>query len=507
MNFNIEYNNKHIKLDNLNPDILLIKLTAEFEFSLNTDAYTLSCKDSSNDPIIIDDQDDLEVAVVGLSSSQNYDGSINLLILDKDPNSNKNLSFVKQMAESKVIAITKNYDDSVVNTDEIVYDAVSKVSEKVMSMTESKISDIIESRLETLVNERMQFAVAQKMNKFSEEEAKEQAKLKAENDAKQAQIKAENDAKQANIDKKRQLDKQAKRSCVEQIKKLKNLVKQKDEEIAKLEKVDQKSSIQGNNKAVHYGVWCDGCQQGPIVGTRYKCLQSPDYDLCQRCEPIHNQDHLMVRITKPKNLVKAVQNGVFELDMFVPQLSMPFMNPCKHFNEMKKSKGRKSKPKKNNFVNSFKNLGCEQVEAGFQDLFNFFGNFDKNEEKAKTENKKTEEVTEKAKTEIKKTEKVSEKAKTETKKTEEVTDNQKGDKLQQDICESDDKSSTSSSDDDSSSSSSNDEPEFELSAEEKIATLIAMYPLYSESIIMEVVNKNESEEVEHLAEIVVASHY
>lgn len=464
MNFNIEYNNKHFKLDNLNPDILLIKLTAEFEFSLNSDAYTLSCKDSSNDPIMIDDQDDLEVAVVLLSSSQNYDGSINLLILDKDPNSNKNLSFAKQIAKSTIIANTKNYDDAVANSFEIV-------SEKVMSMTESKISDIIESRLETLVNERMQYVVAQKMNKLSEEEAKEQAKLKAENDAKQALI-----------DKKRQLDKQAKRSCVEQIKKLKNLVKQKEEEIENLKKDSQKSSIKGNNKAVHYGFRCDGCNQGPIVGTRYKCLQSPDYDLCEKCEPIHNQDHLMIRITKPENLVKAVQNGgLIELDMFVPQVSMPFMKPCKHFSDMKNQKKEKSDTYKNNFANSFKNifLGGEQFEAGFEDLFNFLGNFDKNEEKAKTENKKTEEV----------------------------TDNQKEFKLQPVICEFDDKSSTSSNDNDSSSNSSNDEPEFELSTEEKIATLIVMYPLYSESIIIDIVHKNESEELEHLAEIVVASHY
>merc|ERR1712087_650871 len=201
MNFNIEYNNKHFKLDNLNPDIALIKLTAEFEFSLSSDAYTLSYKDSSNVPFLIDDQDDLEVAVVKLSTSQNYDGSINLLISDKDPNSNKNLSFVKQMAESTIITETKNPDDDVANSFEIVNDAVSKVSEKVMSMTESKISDIIESRLETLVNERMQYVVAQKMNKLKNDEAKEQAKLKAENEAKQAQIKAENDAKQAQIDK------------------------------------------------------------------------------------------------------------------------------------------------------------------------------------------------------------------------------------------------------------------------------------------------------------------
>jgi len=34
---------------------------------------------------------------------------------------------------------------------------------------------------------------------------------------------------------------------------------------------------------VHPGVACDGCSQAPILGKRFKCLQCPDYDLCERC--------------------------------------------------------------------------------------------------------------------------------------------------------------------------------------------------------------------------------
>merc|ERR1711976_107745 len=78
MNFNIEYNNQHLKLQNITPDISVIKLAAEFEFSLNSDAYTLTCKDSNNLPIFIDDQDDLEFSLVELSNSKHYNGSVNL---------------------------------------------------------------------------------------------------------------------------------------------------------------------------------------------------------------------------------------------------------------------------------------------------------------------------------------------------------------------------------------------------------------------------------------------
>jgi len=34
---------------------------------------------------------------------------------------------------------------------------------------------------------------------------------------------------------------------------------------------------------VHHGIICDGCQQTPLQGRRFKCKVCPDYDLCQTC--------------------------------------------------------------------------------------------------------------------------------------------------------------------------------------------------------------------------------
>ena len=38
-----------------------------------------------------------------------------------------------------------------------------------------------------------------------------------------------------------------------------------------------------NGQTVHNGYACDGCQALPIIGTRYRCQDCPDYDLCDKC--------------------------------------------------------------------------------------------------------------------------------------------------------------------------------------------------------------------------------
>ncbi|KAJ2721315.1 hypothetical protein GGI07_004042 [Coemansia sp. Benny D115] len=51
---------------------------------------------------------------------------------------------------------------------------------------------------------------------------------------------------------------------------------------------------------IHRGTTCDGCQETPIRGTRYKCAQCADIDLCSACEAqdIHRH-HIMLKIAVP----------------------------------------------------------------------------------------------------------------------------------------------------------------------------------------------------------------
>jgi sequestosome 1 len=56
------------------------------------------------------------------------------------------------------------------------------------------------------------------------------------------------------------------------------------------------------NKECHTGVECDGCK-GSVIGSRYKCVICPNYDLCEKCSSagVHSE-HNMIKISKPGNL-------------------------------------------------------------------------------------------------------------------------------------------------------------------------------------------------------------
>ena len=50
----------------------------------------------------------------------------------------------------------------------------------------------------------------------------------------------------------------------------------------------------------HHFIGCNICAIRPIIGTRYKCLTCPRYDLCHECkEKNHHQQHQMVRKNAP----------------------------------------------------------------------------------------------------------------------------------------------------------------------------------------------------------------
>jgi len=85
----------------------------------------------------------------------------------------------------------------------------------------------------------------------------------------------------------------------------------------------------------HQRVICDGCGKNPIFGTRFKCYECPDFNLCQECEKTMHKHHIMLRIPEEKNLYNLLNGkneNVLELQIgnIMPPKNSPFgdVNNC-----------------------------------------------------------------------------------------------------------------------------------------------------------------------------------
>ncbi|KAL5288218.1 SQSTM1.2 family protein [Megaselia abdita] len=62
-----------------------------------------------------------------------------------------------------------------------------------------------------------------------------------------------------------------------------------------------------DGKFVHLRVNCDECNAKPIVGSRFKCLQCPDFDLCSTCEADQcHGEHNFVKYSEKKSSLESV---------------------------------------------------------------------------------------------------------------------------------------------------------------------------------------------------------
>ncbi len=65
---------------------------------------------------------------------------------------------------------------------------------------------------------------------------------------------------------------------------------------------------------IHPNVFCDNCSAMPIVGSRHKCLQCENFDLCDHCYEthkeflgkVHNQEHVFIEYVRPKQVQQVV---------------------------------------------------------------------------------------------------------------------------------------------------------------------------------------------------------
>ena len=98
------------------------------------------------------------------------------------------------------------------------------------------------------------------------------------------------------------------------------------------------------NYAVHEGVECEGCEMNLIRGLRFKCLECPDFDLCEECYYKVHKHHKMKRKTaKGKNQCRGVAllyafNLFQNLSICIEQFSLYQMKILKKIGNIKWSK-------------------------------------------------------------------------------------------------------------------------------------------------------------------------
>jgi len=80
-----------------------------------------------------------------------------------------------------------------------------------------------------------------------------------------------------------------------------------DQNMAQREPVDEQINSMSTTQTsinpqsiIHPNVECDGCGMAPIVGPRYKCSVTKDFDYCSTCEERKPHPHSFIKINRPE---------------------------------------------------------------------------------------------------------------------------------------------------------------------------------------------------------------
>lgn len=73
----------------------------------------------------------------------------------------------------------------------------------------------------------------------------------------------------------------------------------------------------------HENVQCDGCNMCPIIGVRYKCSVSKDFDFCQNCEETKDHPYAFLKIKRARQAPRAIHT-VYEEKKPDAQAQAPF---------------------------------------------------------------------------------------------------------------------------------------------------------------------------------------
>merc|ERR1711976_532665 len=200
MNFIIEKDNQQLTLNNITPMLADLKKEAEKFFSVAPGSYKVSYLDIDNDPIAVEDDDDLAVCILEFSEMSKIDEPVVLVIESQDKNIPRRVDSPKgsgkaspRLAKSELVAPSVNLEEknqirakvehikteqdnmSTFSFDE----TASQLSEKVISMVESKVSEKLTSKLEEIMSDKIAKTIEETMKKAEAQREKIRNEKKA----------------------------------------------------------------------------------------------------------------------------------------------------------------------------------------------------------------------------------------------------------------------------------------------------------------------------------------
>lgn len=122
-----------------------------------------------------------------------------------------------------------------------------------------------------------------------------------------------------------------------------------------MSKCESKSECNTDSKhefeTVHYGIVCDNCGVSDFKGRRYKCMITPDFDLCEKCERSIDHAHPMVRMVNSTPHTRKLDWGFHNMrsrPWFQKAMNIELTEEQKEMNQEEKKKcwgGRRRCPR------------------------------------------------------------------------------------------------------------------------------------------------------------------
>ena len=75
-------------------------------------------------------------------------------------------------------------------------------------------------------------------------------------------------------------------------------------------------------KTIHKNIACNECKVFPIVGYRYRCLECPDYNLCEQCEKTVEHEHNFIKYVNEENNSLIIKNNKYSYQCLTKKLAV-----------------------------------------------------------------------------------------------------------------------------------------------------------------------------------------